>query len=173
MPPPIVDLPPPTPAATPAATTSDTLLSATARLDANADAATTRALSVELALASPERQRGLMNRPALATDAGMLFVFEDLQPLSFWMKDTSIALSIAFLNRDGAIINIEPLQPFSLDSVSATERAQYALEVNRGYFADNGIAAGAQVALTECPTRVDLLRRAPQKVVAAVLRLCR
>lgn len=151
-------------------------LSATIRLpsaSSSADAATAHSLLGELALTSTERMVGLMNRPLLDIDAGMLFVFGRSERLSFWMKDTLIALSIAFIDRDGIILNIERMEPLSLTSVPSVGKAQYALEVNQGYFAERGIAAGDQITLADCPSRSALLQHAPQKVVAAVLRLCR
>ena len=131
-----------------------------------------RHLHVELALTPEERQRGLMHRTSMDPNSGMLFVYSAPRELSFWMKDTSLALSIAFIGRDGTIISIADLEPFSLVSVPSAGEAQYALEVERGYFAQYGIMPGAQLALQECPTRIALLRHAPQKVASAVLRLC-
>ena len=129
-------------------------------------------LHVELALTPEERQRGLMHRTSIGQDSGMLFVYSTPRELSFWMKDTSLALSIAFISRDGTIISIADLEPFSLVSVPSAGDAQYALEVGRGYFAQHGITPGAQLILQECPTRIALLRHAPQKVAGAVSRLC-
>lgn len=126
----------------------------------------------ELALTPQERQTGLMHRPLLDIGSGMLFVFERPQQLSFWMRDTLIPLSIAFVSRDGEILNIEDMEPLSLDSVPSEGEAQYALEVNRGYFATHDIVAGDRIILTDCPPRSALLQHAPQKVVGAVLRLC-
>lgn len=82
-----------------------------------------------------------MYRTDLGPRQGMLFVFENEQVLSFWMKNTPLPLSIAFLSADGEILQIEPLTPFSELIVRSWRPARYALEVNAGAFAE----AGAQV----------------------------
>ncbi|MDD9987397.1 MAG: DUF192 domain-containing protein [Spirochaetaceae bacterium] len=97
--------------------------------------------TVWVARTSEQRARGLMYRTDLGPRQGMLFVFENEQVLSFWMKNTPLPLSIAFLSADGEILQIEPLTPFSEVIVSSWRPARYALEVNAGAFAE----AGAQV----------------------------
>lgn len=97
--------------------------------------------TVWVARTPEQRARGLMYRTDLGPRQGMLFVFENEQVLSFWMKNTPLPLSIAFLSADGEILQIEPLTPFSEVKVSSWRPARYALEVNAGAFAE----AGAQV----------------------------
>jgi len=99
---------------------------------------------VEVADTEPEHQLGLMGRTALPEDRGMLFVFDEEQELSFWMKDTLIPLSVAFMDSGGRIVDIQDMKPLDDDPphyVSA-EPAQYALEVNQGFFEERGIKVG-------------------------------
>jgi uncharacterized membrane protein (UPF0127 family) len=106
-------------------------------------------VQVEIADTDAERQRGLMGRTALAEDQGMLFVFGGEQELSFWMKNTLIPLSIAFMDSEGRIVDIQDMKPLDDDPphyVSA-EPARYALEVNQGFFEERGIKAGDRAEL--------------------------
>lgn len=103
-------------------------------------------LSVEVAATSTQREQGLMFRRKMPADQGMLFVFPAEQPLSFWMKNTYLPLSIAFIDANHEIINIEDMAP--LDEQSRTLSlgpALYALEVNQGWFDEHGIKAGDDV----------------------------
>ena len=100
---------------------------------------------VEIAATDTERERGLMGRTALAEDAGMLFVFDREQQLSFWMKDTLIPLSIAYINESGRIVDIQDMQPLDETPHPSTEPARYALEVNGGFFVARGIKVGHKV----------------------------
>lgn len=102
---------------------------------------------VEVADTEDERQTGLMGRAALPEDAGMLFVFDSEQQLSFWMKDTLIPLSIAFMDSEGRIVDIQDMQPLDETPHLSAEPAQYALEVNQGFFAAWGIQVGDWVEL--------------------------
>lgn len=106
-------------------------------------------LNVEVAATGAERERGLMGRTALPDNAGMLFVFDRPQMLSFWMKDTLIPLSIAFIDSDGKIVDIQDMQP--LDETVRVSRvpAKYALEVNQGFFGKHGIKVGDRVKLPD------------------------
>ena len=104
-------------------------------------------VQVELADTYAERQTGLSGRPTLAEDAGMLFVFDHEQPLSFWMKDTLIPLSIAYISAEGRIVDIQDMQPLDETPHPSAEPAQYALEVNQGFFAERGVAVGDTVEL--------------------------
>ena len=104
-------------------------------------------LQVEIADTDAERQRGLMGRTSLGQDRGMLFVFDSEQTLSFWMKNTLIPLSVAYINSKGRIIDIQDMQPLDETSHPAAEPAQYALEVNQGYFAERGVEVGDVVRL--------------------------
>ena len=102
---------------------------------------------VEIADTSEERERGLMGRTALAEDAGMLFVFGREQQLSFWMKDTLIPLSIAYIDARGHIVDIQDMQPLDETPHPSAAPAKYALEVNQGFFEERGIQVGNRVDL--------------------------
>jgi len=91
-------------------------------------------ISAELARTDGERQQGLMYRKKLADGTGMLFIFDRDQVLSFWMKNTYIPLSIAFIAADGRIIEIKEMQPLDLNTVSSSRSVRYALEVPQGWF---------------------------------------
>lgn len=99
----------------------------------------------EIATTQEQRSLGLMNRFSLQPDHGMLFVFERAEPLAFWMKNTYIALSIAFIGPDGRIVNIDDMKPLTEDSHWSKGPALYALEMKKGWFQERGIAAGAEV----------------------------
>lgn len=89
-----------------------------------------------------QRERGLMYRTEMGPRQGMLFMFDEEQVLSFWMKNTPLPLSIAFLSAEGEILQIEPLTPFSELIVRSWRPARYALEVNAGAFAEAGAEVG-------------------------------
>jgi hypothetical protein len=91
-------------------------------------------VTVEVANTGPSRASGLMFRRELGENDGMLFVFKDSEPRSFWMKNTLIPLSVAFLDAEGRIINIEEMYPQSLQSHSSLGAAHFALEMNAGWF---------------------------------------
>jgi uncharacterized membrane protein (UPF0127 family) len=99
----------------------------------------------EVARTPDDRETGLMNRFSLQTDHGMLFVFEHPQQLSFWMKNTYIPLSIAFLDQNGQILNIEDMAPQTESTHWSTGPALYALEMRKGWFLDRGVKAGDRV----------------------------
>ena len=99
---------------------------------------------VEIADDLPEQTRGLMERTALGENRGMLFVYPDEEVRSFWMKNTLIPLSIAYMDADGRIVDLQDMKPLDDDPphyVSA-EPAQYALEVNQGFFEEHGVKVG-------------------------------
>ena len=103
-------------------------------------------VEAEVADDRAERARGLMERTALAEDAGMLFVFKRERQLSFWMKNTLIPLSIAYIAADGRIVDIEDMEPLDDETKHpSAEPAQYALEVNQGFFQERGIEVGDMV----------------------------
>jgi uncharacterized membrane protein (UPF0127 family) len=91
------------------------------------------------------RARGLMHRPSLAPNAGMLFIFDDAAIHCMWMRNTLIPLSVAFLDGRGTIVNIADMQPHSEASHCAAQPVKYALEMNRGWFAARGIKPGARL----------------------------
>ena len=100
------------------------------------------------------RMQGLMHRKSMAPNAGMVFVFEENATHCMWMKNTLIPLSVAFIDEQGAIINIADMEPHSEQSHCATQSARYALEMNKGWFAQRGIKAGAKLqGLPKLPPR--------------------
>jgi len=99
-------------------------------------------VQVEIADTDAERRTGLMGRSALAEDAGMLFVFDREQPLSFWMKNTLIPLSVAYIDEGGTIVDIQDMQPLDETSHPSAAPAKYALEANQGFFEAHGINVG-------------------------------
>src|SRR3954468_21283569 len=102
---------------------------------------------VEIADTRAEQERGLMERTALAEDAGMLFVFDREQPLSFWMKNTLIALSVSYIDAEGRSVDIQDMQPLDETPHPSAASARYALEVNQGFFQERGIQVGDEVEL--------------------------
>jgi uncharacterized protein len=99
-------------------------------------------LVAEIAATVPTRTTGLMNRFSLQPDHGMLFVFNEPQPLAFWMKNTYVPLSIAFIGTDGRILNIVDMAPRTEDTHPSRGLALYALEMKKGWFAERGIRPG-------------------------------
>ena len=102
-------------------------------------------LIAEVATDDAARATGLMHRRMLPENRGMLFVFSNPTIQSFWMMNTYIPLSIAFLDEKGTIVNIEDMAPLTTDPHSSAKPAKYALEMNRGWFAKRGIKAGAKI----------------------------
>ena len=106
---------------------------------------------VEVADDPADRAKGLMYRKALGVNRGMLFVYPEEQRLSFWMRNTLIPLSIAFIDSERRIIDIQDMKPLDDEPphyVSA-EPAQYALEVNQGFFEKRGVKVGDRVELPQ------------------------
>ena len=103
-------------------------------------------LVAEVATNNQTRATGLMHRFSLKPDHGMLFVFRDQRPLSFWMKNTFVALSIAYIDARGRIIDIQDMAPQSEAMHPSSAPAQYALEMKKGWFKERGIQPGAAVA---------------------------
>jgi len=102
-------------------------------------------LTAEIAANDEQRATGLMHRFSLPPDHGMLYVFEQVRPLSFWMRNTYIPLSIAFIDANGRIVNIEEMAPQNDRSTWSAGPALYALEMRKGWFAQKGIKPGAIV----------------------------
>jgi uncharacterized protein len=104
---------------------------------------------VEIADNASEHARGLMYRTTLAENRGMLFIFEGEQKLSFTMKNTLIPLSIAFIGSEGRIVDIQDMKPLDDDPPSyvSARPAQYALEVNQGFFEERGVEVGDRAKL--------------------------
>ena len=106
-------------------------------------------LIIEVARSTEEQRVGLMNRKRLPKDHGMLFVYDADRRLSFWMKNTTIPLSIAFVSADGYIREIYDMNPLSLREVVSIRAVRYALEVNQGLFSELGIKPGDQIIFPE------------------------
>ena len=102
-------------------------------------------LTVELARTAAERSRGLMFREELPEDRGMLFVFRRETKTGFWMKDTKIPLSIAFIASDGLILETQDMEPLSAALHTPARKYRWALEVNQGWFERHGLGAGDRV----------------------------
>ncbi|WP_349744877.1 DUF192 domain-containing protein [Roseateles cavernae] len=102
-------------------------------------------IQAEVAQTQEQRAIGLMHRPSMPTNAGMLFVFEEAGVQCFWMKNTLLPLSIAFVADDGSIVNIAEMQAMSEASHCSARPVRYALEMNQGWFAKRGIKAGAKL----------------------------
>jgi uncharacterized membrane protein (UPF0127 family) len=102
-------------------------------------------LTVEIAQTDEERALGLMFRKKLPDGEGMLFVFDRDQQLSFWMKNTIIPLSIAYITSDGRIHEIKDMVPNDINSVTSSRSVRYALEVPQGWFDRVNVRPGALV----------------------------
>jgi uncharacterized membrane protein (UPF0127 family) len=110
-------------------------------------------ITVELARRPEERSRGLMFRDSLPPDHGMLFLFTTDEVQTFWMRNTKIPLSIAYVDANGRIVRIADLVPFDEQAVSSIAPARYALEMNRGWFAAHRVVAGDRI--TDIPNARD------------------
>ncbi len=102
-------------------------------------------VKAEVALTEIERNRGLMFRSSLRDGEGMLFVFDFDQQVSFWMKNTKLPLSLAYILADGTIVQILDLVPFSEEPRPSSRSVRYALEVPQGWFGRAGIQVGDRV----------------------------
>ena len=99
----------------------------------------------EVAGTAATRARGLMYRKKMRKNSGMLFVYDKPEPLSFWMKNTYLPLTIAFIDTQGVIVHLEDMQPLTTTAHRAPKAVPYALEMNLGWFAANGVEVGAKV----------------------------
>jgi uncharacterized membrane protein (UPF0127 family) len=107
-----------------------------------------KTVRMQLAVHAAEMQRGLMGRRDLGRDDGMLFVYDKPQQMNFWMRNTPTALDIGFFTREGVLEEVYPLFPFDEKTVgSRSDRLQFALEVNQGWFKENGIRPGDKLDL--------------------------
>ena len=107
-----------------------------------------RTVRVELAVDRQQRDLGLMHRTELDPDAGMLFLFPDDQPRTFWMRNTLIPLDIVFLDADGTVQNIAHGEPLvELPGLHSLRPARFVLELNAGWCAQHGLAPGQRIAI--------------------------
>ena len=102
-------------------------------------------LSAEVAYKKESRIRGLAYRNFMKKNSGMLFVFPEASIHSMWMVNTYIPLSVAFLDKNGMILNIIDMSPHTRTRNSATSKAKYALEMNLGWFSSRSIKAGEKI----------------------------
>ena len=102
-------------------------------------------LKAEIAADANTRTVGLMNRFSLKPDHGMLFVFAQSEPLAFWMKNTFVPLSIAYIDSKGVIVNIMDMKPQDESTHPSAGPAMFALEMKQGWFKERGIVAGDKV----------------------------
>lgn len=99
-------------------------------------------LVTQLADTGTERAQGLKDRDCLPENEGMLFAYSSDSTDTYWMQDTRLPLTIAFIQADGAIVSIEDMQPESTASHGSPQPYRYAVEANQGWFAQNGVAVG-------------------------------
>jgi len=104
-------------------------------------------ISVEIARTEEEKALGLMHRKKLPDGKGMIFMYDRDQQMSFWMKNTVIPLSIAFIAADGRITEIKDMQPLDLNAVKSTRLVRYALETPQGWFDRAGIQTGDVISI--------------------------
>ena len=113
------------------------------------------AIDAHVARTREQRARGLMHCAELGPDEGMLFICDDSAVQSFWMKDTPLPLSIAFLEEDGTIVHVGDMEPHSLESCTCEQPVRHILEMPQGWFAERGIGPGDRIegpAFVECAT---------------------
>ncbi len=103
-------------------------------------------IDAQVASTPEQRAIGLMLRQEMPQHEGMLFVFDEPHVQCFWMKNTLLPLSAAFIADDGAIVNLVDMKPQTLDSHCSTRPVRYVLEMNQGWFAKKGIKAGFKLA---------------------------
>ncbi|SBT06023.1 conserved exported hypothetical protein [Candidatus Accumulibacter aalborgensis] len=102
-------------------------------------------IEAEVAADDGKRMQGLMHRRSMPANHGMLFVFTQAERHCMWMRNTFLPLSVAFLDEEGRILNIEDMQPQTDDNHCAANAARYALEMNLGWFAGKGIKPGTRI----------------------------
>ncbi len=102
-------------------------------------------ITVEVAQTDEQRAAGLMFRQTMPANHGMLFAFEHAGQQCFWMKNTLLPLDIAFVADDGTIVNLDRMKPQTLDAHCSTGPVRFVLEMNEGWFAKRGIAAGVKL----------------------------
>lgn len=103
-------------------------------------------IAIEVADNEEERAQGLMNRSQMADSAGMLFIYNKAEPLSFWMKNTKIPLDIIYVDDSKEIVMIyKGVAPYSTESVPSYKDAQYVVEVNGGYTTEHNIKEGDHI----------------------------
>lgn len=102
-------------------------------------------IDTQVAQTEAQRQTGLMFRKEMPQHEGMLFVFEQPATQCFWMKNTLLPLTAAFVSDDGTIVNLVDMKPQSTDSHCSTKPVRFVLEMNQGWFAKKGLKAGSRL----------------------------
>lgn len=102
-------------------------------------------IEAEVAATQENRMVGLMQRRSMPANHGMLFVFTEQQRHCMWMRNTLLPLSVAFLDEQGRILNVEDMQPQTEDNHCAAKPARFALEMNLGWFKQKGLVAGTKI----------------------------
>jgi uncharacterized protein len=102
-------------------------------------------IDAQVAATNDQRMTGLMYRREMPQQEGMLFVFDYPSEQCFWMKNTLLPLSVAFVAEDGTIVNIDEMKPQTLDSHCSAQPVRFVLEMNQGWFAKKGIKAGMKL----------------------------
>jgi uncharacterized membrane protein (UPF0127 family) len=103
-------------------------------------------IQAQVASSSEQRNTGLMHRQDMPANEGMLFVFEQPAQQCFWMKNTLLPLTAAFVADDGTIVNVADMKPQALDSHCSVKPVRYVLEMHQGWFAQKGLRAGSKLA---------------------------
>lgn len=102
-------------------------------------------IDAQVAASAQERQIGLMFRREMPQHEGMLFVFEQPATQCFWMKNTQLPLTAAFVANDGSIVNLADMKPMTEDSHCSARPVRFVLEMNQGWFARKGLKAGSRL----------------------------
>ena len=116
-------------------------------------------LKVKLATTEEQQALGLMNISSLPKDHGMLFVYQKEKYLSFWMKNTSIPLAIAFIDKNKRITQIELLEPYNEAVVKSKQPSQWALEVNQDWFNNNNVGIGDTIDIFNREIKIRVLNK--------------
>lgn len=102
-------------------------------------------IDAQVAASAEQREIGLMFRKDMPQHEGMLFIFENPSRLCFWMKNTPLPLTAAFVADDGSIVNLEDMKPYTTESHCSAKPVRYVLEMNQGWFAKKGVKPGAKI----------------------------
>ena len=102
-------------------------------------------IDTQLAATSEQREIGLMFRKDMPQNEGMLFIFESPSQLCFWMKNTLLPLTAAFIADDGTVVNLENMKPQTTDSHCSSKPVRYVLEMNQGWFSKKGVRPGSKI----------------------------
>ena len=102
-------------------------------------------IKAEVAVTPKQHEIGLMHRTSMGPNDGMIFIFEQAGQQCFWMKNTLIPLSVAFIADDGTIVNLDEMKPETLQPHCSVKPVRYVLEMNKGWFSKRGLKAGTKV----------------------------